>query len=283
MRINVGGVSVVGGACSISFDGREFKFDDSRCYQTRGSSCVELVKRALMSDAIDFHVNPFNLILFTGDYIYDYPFCFSGPKYTDFLIPDFNFWAWPEVGIADYEDTCQKILEASEEEPEYDKLFWAGNTNTNADRKKFKIMTEGDKDIVVDDTGNWVVRPGMRRLETGSRTFTSLPDHCKYKYLIDFLGNGYSGRVKHLLHTGRPLFYQERDWNEYWFFDMKPFVHYIPVKNDLSDFYEKFEWAKNNEHECTKIGKNAQDFAANNLRRSNAIQRYVDILRIVAS
>ena len=64
---------------------------------------------------------------------------------------------------------------------------------------------------------------------------------------------------------------------------MKPFVHYIPVKNDLSDFYEKFEWAKNNEHECTKIGKNAQDFAANNLRRSNAIQRYVDILRIVAS
>lgn len=274
-------ISIVAGCCAVYFDGVQFKFDASRCYQTRGTSSVELVKKAI--EGIKFTLKPFTLILFTGDYIHDYPFSFSGPEYTDFLIPDFNFWAWPEVGIEDYEDTCEKIIEASKKEPEYNKLFWAGNTNTNIGRKKFKIMTEGDKDIVVDDTGNWVVKPGMRRLETGSRTFTSLSDHCKYKYLIDFLGNGYSGRVKHLLHTGRPLFYQERQWNEYWFFDMEPFVHYIPVKNDLSDFYEKFEWAKNNEDECVKIGKQAQDFAKENLRRSNAVERYIDIIRIVGS
>ena len=274
---------------SIDFDGRQFKFDTSSCYQTRGTSCVELVKMAI--ESIECTLRPFTLIIYTGDYIQDYPFCFSGPEYTELLVADFNFWAWPEVGIDDYEDTCKQIVESSQKEPEYNKLFWAGNTNTNPIRKKFKEMVKNDTSIVVDDVGDWYPDTNFPSIEkeakkimlnTASGTFTTLPDHCKYKYLIDFLGNGYSGRAKHLLHSGRPLFYQERHWNEYWFFKMKPFVHYIPVKNDLSDFYEKFEWAKQNEAECNKIAKQAQDFAKDNLRRSNAVERYKKLLRIVA-
>ena len=64
---------------------------------------------------------------------------------------------------------------------------------------------------------------------------------------------------------------------------MEPFVHYIPVKNDLSDFYEKFEWAKQNENECNKIAKQAQDFAKENLSRSNAVERYRDIIYMVGT
>ena len=52
-------------------------------------------------------------VIYTGDYIENYPISFSGPEYTDYLVPDFNFWAWPEVGIDDYEDTCNQMLEAS--------------------------------------------------------------------------------------------------------------------------------------------------------------------------
>ena len=114
-------------------------------------------------------------------------------------------------------------------------------------------------------------------LKNNSGTFTSLPDHCNYKYLIDIEGNGYSGRVKHLLHTGRPLFYQKRYWNEYWFFKMEPFVHYIPIENDFSDFNQKFNFILENDDVAEEIGNNAREFAIKNLRRKNAVEKYRDL------
>ena len=33
----------------------------------------------------------------------------------------------------------------------------------------------------------------------------------------------------------------------------KPWIHYIPIKTDLSDFKEKLEWAKSNDKELRRI------------------------------
>ncbi|NGX32401.1 MAG: hypothetical protein K1060chlam4_00445, partial [Candidatus Anoxychlamydiales bacterium] len=51
-----------------------------------------------------------------------------------------------------------------------------------------------------------------------------------------------------------------------WFFKpLKPYVHYVPLKHDISDLIEKIEWAKENDDLCKEISKNASDFALNNL------------------
>ncbi|NGX34679.1 MAG: hypothetical protein K1060chlam1_01032 [Candidatus Anoxychlamydiales bacterium] len=51
-----------------------------------------------------------------------------------------------------------------------------------------------------------------------------------------------------------------------WFFKpLKPYVHYVPIKQDISDLIEKIEWAKKNDGLCKEISKNATDFALNNL------------------
>ncbi|NGX29405.1 MAG: hypothetical protein K940chlam4_00237 [Candidatus Anoxychlamydiales bacterium] len=51
-----------------------------------------------------------------------------------------------------------------------------------------------------------------------------------------------------------------------WFFKpLKPYVHYVPLKHDISDLIEKIEWAKKNDNLCKEISKNATDFALNNL------------------
>jgi spore maturation protein CgeB len=42
---------------------------------------------------------------------------------------------------------------------------------------------------------------------------------------------------------------------------LKPFVHYIPIKKDFSDLFEKIEYLKNNDKEAERIAKNAQEFA----------------------
>ena len=59
---------------------------------------------------------------------------------------------------------------------------------------------------------------------------------------------------------------------------MEPFVHYIPVKEDLSDMGEKFKWAEDNPEECERIADNAYQFALSKLKRSDAVKRLKKIL-----
>ena len=80
------------------------------------------------------------------------------------------------------------------------------------------------------------------------------------------------------MNTRRPLFIQKRRFNEYWFYLLKDYKHYIPVANDLSDLDKQLKWADNNVSKCLEIAKNAADFAAKNLRKKDAIKRLSDIL-----
>ena len=231
-------------------------------------------------------MSPFHAEFYGGDFSPEVvegwkgkqPFTFAAGEYSENLIPDFNFSGWPEVGVYDYSETCAEIVKASKRDVKYNQLFWAGNSNTHRNRKRFVEMTKGDPRVHAHDVINWVPEAGLPRLKPISGVYTSLPDHCNYKYLIDIEGCGYSGRVKHLLHTGRPLFYVKRYWQEYFSFDLEPFVHYIPVENDLSDFYEKLEWAFDNDAECERIAKNAQEFAINNLKKEDAVDKWRDTL-----
>jgi hypothetical protein len=48
-----------------------------------------------------------------------------------------------------------------------------------------------------------------------------------------------------------------------WFYPMvKPYEHFIPVAEDLSDLFIKLEWAKNHDAQCQKISANARRLAA---------------------
>jgi hypothetical protein len=108
--------------------------------------------------------------------------------------------------------------------------------------------------------------------------YVSLPDHTQYKYLIDVPGVGYSARVKLLLFSGRPLFYVIRSENESYFKDLKPFKHYIPVRADLSDLEEKYQWAEKNPDVARQIAQNALEYAKNNLTTRAAVFRYSDVI-----
>lgn len=47
-----------------------------------------------------------------------------------------------------------------------------------------------------------------------------------------------------------------------WYYDrIKPWEHYVPVKSDMSDFFEKVEWVRANEKRAFEIAQNGQEFA----------------------
>jgi len=189
------------------------------------------------------------------------------------LFPDFCFLNWKESGMTDYEECRKEMLSASEKAPEYDTLFWIGNPETHPTRKTLCELSSKDPRIEAYGMG-WDYRNG----QAVPSKFVSLVDHAKYKYLIDIQGRGYSGRVKMLMFSGRTLFLADRKWKEFWYKELEPFVHYIPVKEDLSDLTERLDWAENNPEEAKKIAKNAKEFAKEHLTRDAAIDYFARVL-----
>lgn len=193
-------------------------------------------------------------------------------RYTERTLPCYIFDHWKEAKIDDYSDMCEQIKERALKPYKFDKLFWAGQMSHHTRKVFVEKFSSHPKMEIVSHRDHW-----GHSTDTPPR-YLSLPDHCDYKYMLDLQGNGYSGRTKLLLHTNRPLFYQNRRLHEYWFWDLEPFVHYIPVKEDLSDMEEKFSWAENNPEECSKIAKTAYEFAVSNLKREDAVKRLRKII-----
>lgn len=57
----------------------------------------------------------------------------------------------------------------------------------------------------------------------------SLESHCMYKYLFNFRGVAASFRYKHLFLCRSLVFHVGDEWKEFYYYAMKPWIHYIPV------------------------------------------------------
>jgi len=97
-------------------------------------------------------------------------------------------------------------------------------------------------------------------------------------FLIDIEGNGYSGRLKYLLWSHRPLLIVERNQHEYFFDYLEQWVHYIPVNNDLSDLITKINWCFQNYEKALIIAENAYNFSKKYLTREACYFQWNNII-----
>ena len=56
-------------------------------------------------------------------------------------------------------------------------------------------------------------------------------------------------------------------WNIWYSEKLKPWIHFVPVKEDLSDLVEKILWCKNNDSKCSEIAKQSRKFYEENLNK----------------
>jgi len=66
----------------------------------------------------------------------------------------------------------------------------------------------------------------------------------------DMDGNSWSSRFGSLLCYNSVVLKVEPQYFEYFYADLKPWSHYIPIKNDLSDLHENVEWALDPKNEA---------------------------------
>lgn len=73
----------------------------------------------------------------------------------------------------------------------------------------------------------------------------------RYKYLLDVDGNGWSARFKRLLSTNSVVL-KSTIFPE-WFTDhIQPWVHYVPLKPDLTDLYDVMTFFRDGHDELAK-------------------------------
>jgi len=100
------------------------------------------------------------------------------------------------------------------------------------------------------------------------------------KFAIDIDGyvNTWSNLLVRMLYGCCVLKVESQFGFRQWYYDdLKPFEHYVPVSADMSDFAEKIEWARSHDSEAKAIAERGQAFART-LTFSSQARRAADII-----
>jgi hypothetical protein len=90
-----------------------------------------------------------------------------------------------------------------------------------------------------------------------------MPQHImgEAKFLIEIDGNANSWGFFAKLLMGCCILKVESPFEQWFYRRLQPWVHYVPVANDLSDLPEKMQWCLKNERACRKIADVGRRFA----------------------
>lgn len=253
------------------------RFSAHGCYESRGTSTIRLLQRAMFGlrlENCEFLVNTADQPGPIGNQV-----TFSFSTITDdysFTCPDFLFDSWPEVRIDDYDRLCAEIRRTGTIEPQRPVAGWIGVPMVEA-RQKLVQLSLAHSDLVQAIDMSWD-RKNPKRLS--SPKYMSLPDQVRtWKYLIDIEGCGWSARLKTFLFSGRPTLVVDRPWKEWFFPNLEPWVHFVPVRRDLTDLTEAVQRLNSDPALARSIAENAARFAQEFLTRDAALLHWRSLLR----
>ena len=101
--------------------------------------------------------------------------------------------------------------------------------------------------------------PGLSAERIAENQF--LAKQQEYKYLLSLPGNDVPSSLRTDLLTGCVTLMPEPFWECVWFYGLRPYVHYVPLRADLADLEERLEWCRDNDAQCREIAAAARAFA----------------------
>ena len=114
-----------------------------------------------------------------------------------------------------------------------------------------------------------------------------LYDNCdfeKFKFLLDIGGGGGTSWLSTFKFLAMPgvLFHHETAMRDSFYDDIKPWVHYVPIMEDMSDLKKQYIWAMNNPDEIKAISKRATQFVKDAIKPSGLkqhAQHFVSVMQ----
>jgi hypothetical protein len=105
-------------------------------------------------------------------------------------------------------------------------------------------------------------------------SFLNMRQQSEYKYIIHVDGNVNAYRLLTTMTTGSLILRVMSPYTSWVDHMIKAKVHYIPVKEDLSDLLDVIKWCKKNDDRCREIANNGLIFARSVLNKK-FIQSYL--------
>jgi hypothetical protein len=109
-------------------------------------------------------------------------------------------------------------------------------------------------------------------------------DQLQYKYLIDVDGVTCTFSALPWKLLSGSVVMKQKTSDIMWFYkELIPWKHYIPLEKDLSDLQEKLLWALHHDREVKEIARNGREFALSHLMPEHILQYCYKILVKYAS
>ncbi|XP_071961633.1 protein O-glucosyltransferase 1-like [Antedon mediterranea] len=213
-------------------------------------------------------------------------------QHSDIMYPAWTFWeggpaVWPifPTGLGRW-DLLRESLDKEAKRLPWDKketkAFFRGS-RTSAERDPLVRLSQKEPELVdALYTKNQAWKSDADTLHLPPAKEVTLEEHCKYKYLFNFRGVAASFRFKHLFLCSSLVFHVGNEWLEFFYPAVKPWVHYIPVKQDLSDARELIEFAKANDEVVQEITQRGRDFIWDHLRMEDVQCYWLKLLKAYA-
>jgi hypothetical protein len=96
-------------------------------------------------------------------------------------------------------------------------------------------------------------------------------EQSAYKYVINIAGHVSAYRLSLELSMNSVILLVDSPYRLWYTKYLKPYVHYVPVKDDLSDLIKQIKWCRDNDKECEKIANESRKFYETYLRKDGIL------------
>jgi len=219
--------------------------------------------------------------------------CYNIHDSTDlsFCIPDLIIYDIPNMNI-DYNNVSLKQFDNFKTQYinygnnimySTPKACWFGNLylyhSENAASRIQQLIKLTDQHTILISCNN-IVQSNMDdfRYNILAADFT-IEYMMSFKYFIYINTDIFSGILKWLLMSNRPVLLVESQIGEYYLNELIPYKHYIPVNHDLSNLIQQIELLNSDSSLCENIAKNAFEFINKEFNHSNILSRITNCNR----
>lgn len=155
-----------------------------------------------------------------------------------------------------------------------------GCGTNSSNNQRLKLIEIGEKNKNILDVGITGLNPREKYFygkvnkidyKTKKAKYLSRQEQFGYKYLINVDGHVRAYRLSYELQSNSIVLLVESEYNFELFYEyyLKEYIHYVPVKKDLSDLIDKIKWCESNQDKVKKIISNA-----NNLMKKIMSKKY---------
>jgi hypothetical protein len=200
--------------------------------------------------------------------------------YADIPIPTWNDWGRVSDYLFPKISKCTDSFDIPWEDKMCTAIFRGSSTGRSVrkdENMRLKIACMGkvfnDNSELLLDAGitSYNARPRKDKNSDNLNTFdiAQLPDlvsfmtpkeQSAYKYIVHIEGHVAAYRLSLELSMGSVILLVPSNYCLWYFKWLEPWIHYVPIKPDLSDLIEQIQWCRSNDDVCYEITQNAISF-----------------------